>query len=68
MATSMTSAFGIYVAVGMAVEMGWDTEGVACPGGGLGMSTKAQLDGVGVVGPAYLDAQLENISAHRIRT
>jgi hypothetical protein len=52
----------------MAVEMGWDTEGVACPAGGFGMSTKAQLDGVGVVGPAYLDAQLENISAHRIRT
>jgi hypothetical protein len=52
MATSMTSAFGIYVEVGMAVEVGWDTEGVSCPGGGLGMSTKAQLDGVGVVGPA----------------
>jgi len=47
----MASAFGIYVAVGITVGMDWDAEGVSCPGGGLGMSTKAQLDGVGVVGP-----------------
>jgi hypothetical protein len=64
MATSITFAFGIYVAVGM----GWDTEGVPCPGCGLGMSTKAQLDEVGVASPAPRDVQLENSREHKIRT
>jgi hypothetical protein len=51
----------MYVAVGM----GWGVEGISCPATGLGMSTKAQLDGSGVTGPVPLDEQLENNSAHK---
>jgi hypothetical protein len=47
--------------------MDWGAEGISCPGMGLGMSTKAQLDGVGVVDPVPLDEQLEKTSVHKIR-
>jgi len=52
--------------VGMTGTIG-EAEGIASPGCGLGMSTKAQLGETGVAGPAYLDAQLENNSTHRSR-
>ena len=58
MATFTISAFGMYVAVGMA----WDG-GDSCFLSGLGMSTTAQLDGAGVPG----SAQLEKRRAHTIR-
>jgi len=58
------------VAVGMTGMVGTvgDTEGITSPTCGLGISTKAQLDGVGVADPVYLDVQLEKISAHNVRT
>ena len=60
METSRIVAVGRYVAVGMA----WGVD-VSCFLAGVGMSTKAMLDGVGVAGAA----QLERTSAqmHRIR-
>ena len=59
----MVLAFGRNVAVGLAGDTG-----VCWFGSGFGMETRAMLDGVGVAGPAGLDAQLENINAHTIRT
>ena len=64
MATSMISAFGMYVAVGLA-WMDWDAEGVSLFGSGFGMCTTAILDGAGVAG---MDAQLNNSSVQPIMT
>ena len=58
METLMIAGVGKEMAVGMA----WDVDASEfLPG--LGISTKAMLEGVGVAGVA----QLEKISAHRIR-
>lgn len=57
METLMISAFGRYVAVGLA-GVGCDS----CVLPGFGMSKKAMLDGAGVAGAV----QLENKKAHRM--
>ena len=61
MATSMISAFGMYVAVGLT----WTAEGVSLFGSGFGMCTTAILDGAGVAG---IDPQLNNSSVQPIMT
>jgi L-asparaginase II len=54
------------VAVGIAAGAE-GPEGIASPGCGLGMSTKTIKGGLVVAVAALLVAQLERISAHKIR-
>jgi hypothetical protein len=72
-ATLMTFVFwlGMYVAVGIGAPKGVlckGAEGIACPGCGLGISTKAMKGGVGVADVALLDTQPELNNMHKIKT